>query len=126
MALFPGSVRPLTNSDAIDVAINDGAGNQLTGFDSSRPATSTITTVAASATSVTLLAANPARRRLVINNHSGSAVFVAFAATATATAYTYKIPANSNVDGVLNDYTGIVTGIWNTATGNAIITEIST
>lgn len=126
MPLFPGSVRPLTGSDAIDVAINDGLGNQLTGFDSSRPATSVITTVASSATSVTLLAANTARRRLVINNSSSSVLFVAFAATATATAYTYRVPAHSTVDGILNDYTGIVTGIWTTAAGNAIITEIST
>lgn len=126
MGLYPGSIFNLTNADAAVVAMVDGTGTQLTGFDPSRPATATLSSVAASVTSVLLLAANAARRRFVIHNQSSSVLFVAFAATATAAAYTYRIAANSDIDGALNDYTGIITGIWAAANGNARITEITT
>lgn len=125
MALSPSLLIEPNDVRAAAVAVVDTTGTQLSGFDSSRPTTATLTTVASSATSVSLLAANPARRRFVVVNESSKTLFIAFAATATLTAYTVSVAGGMVYEGVLNDYTGVVSGIWSTANGNARITEIT-
>ena len=126
MALAPSFIIEPNDIRASAVAVVDTTGTQLSGFDPSRPSTATISSVASSATSVTLLVANPARRRVVIVNESSKTLFVAFAATATTAAYTVSIAGNATYSGPLNDYTGIITGIWSAVNGNARITEITT
>ena len=121
-----GSLRDLQNARALDVAVVDGNGDQLTGFDSSRPASAAITSVASAATSTVLLPANPARRRVIFYNDSTKNLRVAFAATASATAFTALLPGKSLYESDLNDYTGIISGIWEAANGFARITEITT
>lgn len=108
------------------VAVVDTTGTQLAGFDQSRPATAALTNVASVTTSVVLAAANAARRGLIIVNDSTKVLYVAFAATASATAFTYKLGGGATVELPLNGYTGVVSGIWATANGNARITEITT
>jgi hypothetical protein len=124
MALSP-SLRIIGDTRAHDVAVVDGSGNHLTGFDPTRPATATITSVAASTTSVSLLAANASRRRVVITNDGNATLYIAFAATASTTAFTYVVAKGQVFDGPLNDYTGDISGIWSSVSGNARITEIS-
>jgi len=82
-----------------------------------------ITTVAASASAVSLLAANTDRKSARIVNDSTAVLYVALGETASATNYTAKLAADEafNFDG----YTGAVSGIWASATGNARITELS-
>ena len=125
MGLFQGAYRLLTNTVAVDVAVVDGNGDQLTGFDQSRPANAALTTVASSTTSVTLLAANPARREVYIQNVGSKILYVAFDATASLAAFTLRIAANSGERLTLNSYTGVISGIWNAVNGNAVITEIT-
>lgn len=120
------SIFELGDTRAKAVAVVDAAGVQLSGFDHSRPATATITSVASSPTSVSLAAANAARRGLVITNDSTKILYIAFAATATVSAWTYKLGAGATVELPLNGYTGIVTGIWSAVNGSARITEITT
>jgi hypothetical protein len=124
--MYIGSFRELTDARPADVAIVDLNGTQLSGFDQSRPSTSVITSVPASITSVTLLAANAARRQFFINNVSGKILRVAFAATASTSAYTILIAANGAYESPLNGYTGLITGIWAGTGGTAIITEVTT
>ena len=126
MSLLGASLRFLTNARAQDVAMVDANGDQLTGFDSSRPATATLTSVVASIVSVSLLAANAARRQIMIHNDGTKTLFVAFAATASATAFTVVIGASNTYVSPVNGYTGIISGIWNVANGNARITEVTT
>ena len=126
MALSPSLLVEPNDVRAAAVAVVDTTGTQLGGFDSSRPANATLSTVGASITPVTLLVANAARRRFTIVNEGVKTLFVAFAATASATAYTAAIAGGGVYEGVLNDYTGIVTGVWSAANGNARITEITT
>lgn len=64
---------------------------------------------------------------MIIHNEAGQPLKIAFAATATATAYTILLAQNVEYQGPLNDYTGAVSGIWqNAGSGNARITEITT
>ena len=126
MSLLAATIRSLTNARALDVAVVDTNGDQLSGFDASRPANATLTTVAGSVISVSLLASNAARRQVFIHNDGNADLRVAFAATATATAYTAIIPKNGQWESVLDSYTGAITGIWTSATGSARITEVTT
>ena len=87
--------------------------------------TAVLTSVASSVSSVTIAAANTARRMLLIYNDSTSVLYLAYAATATATAFTIKLPAASLYEMPSPVYTGIVTGIWSSANGSARVTEMS-
>jgi hypothetical protein len=121
------SIIELTNDiRAKAVAIFDANGVQLSGFDPSRPANAAITSVASSATSVSLLAANAARRAVVITNDGTKILYIAFAATATVAAFTYKLGSGATIELPLNGYTGVISGIWSAVNGNARITEITT
>lgn len=98
------------------------------GTASGEAATSAVTNVAASATSVTLKALNISRRALYIFNAGTSTLFVKLGATATTTtSFTYAIPPNGFWE--LPDdpiYTGVVDGIWSATGGNgALVTELT-
>jgi hypothetical protein len=87
--------------------------------------TSAVTSVASSATVVTLLALNTSRRTAIIVNDSTSILYIKFGSGASLTSYTYRIPSYGTIE--IDDpvYTGIVTGIWSSANGSARITELA-
>ncbi len=89
--------------------------------------TSVLSNVAASATSVTLLASNAARLTFVLYNDSTSALYVKLGATASATSFTKRMLPNEQWDtsdlGV--NYTGRIDGIWDSAAGAMRVTELS-
>ena len=83
---------------------------------------SATSSVASSATSVTLKAANAARRELVVFNDSSAILYVKYGATASSTDFTHRLEPYDTL--IENVYTGIVDGIWASATGNARVTEV--
>jgi hypothetical protein len=85
--------------------------------------TPTLTNVASSITSVTLLAANAARRNFIIYNDSTSDCYIKYGTTASSTSFTYYLPSL----GTLQDefYAGRIDAIWISAAGNARVTEVS-
>ena len=88
--------------------------------------TATLSSVASSATTVSLLASNTARKGMTVFNESTAILYLAYAATASTTAYTVQIPANSYYElPFIKTYTGAISGIWSAANGNARITELS-
>jgi len=86
-------------------------------------ASATLSNVASSATNVTLLASNASRRNAIIVNDSTSVLYVKFGATASATSYTYRLPAYNTLELPVPVYQGIIDGIWVSANGNARVTE---
>lgn len=89
-------------------------------------ATSTLTSVASSATTVSLLALNTARKGAYVYNDSTSVLYLAFATTASITAYTTQIPAGAFWEMPTSPvYTGAISGIWSSANGNARLTELT-
>ena len=86
--------------------------------------TATLSNVAASATSVTLLASNSARRAATIYNDSTQKLYVKLGATASTTSFTVILFAQSFMD-VPGYYQGIIDGIWSSANGSARVTEIT-
>jgi hypothetical protein len=85
--------------------------------------TATLANVAGSASSVTLQASNSGRLRLVIVNDSESILRVKYGSTASATSFTYQLAPFATLTEEM--YTGIVTGIWDSATGSARMTELT-
>ena len=88
--------------------------------------TPTLSSVGASATTVSLLSSNTSRKGVYIFNDSNSAMYVAFAATASTSLYTVKIPAMSFFEMPTTPiYTGTISALWDVATGAARITELA-
>ena len=80
-----------------------------------------VTRIAGAITSVTLLAANTARKQAIIINDSTSVLYVKYGATASNTDFTFIVLAGGSL--IIDDYTGRLDGIWSTATGSAQLTE---
>lgn len=87
-------------------------------------ATSTVTSVPASIVSVQLLAAEANRIEAIIRNDSVSeSLYVKYGSAASSTSHTVElIPGDSLV---VDKYTGIIHGIWTSATGDARITQVT-
>lgn len=91
-----------------------------------RAATSTLTNVTASASNVTVLALNANRKAATIYNDSTATLYLKWGATASATSFTVLILGGSyyELPGP-TVYTGILDGIWSSATGAARVTELT-
>ncbi len=87
-------------------------------------ATSAVTQVGDATTSTTLKALNANRIRLTITNDSSSVLYIKEGATASATSYTYRLAQYDAV--IIDDYTGVVDGLWSADSGGfAYVTEIT-
>lgn len=91
--------------------------------------TATHANVSASASAVTLLAANSSRKfGSTIVNDSTAILYIKLGSSASATDYWVAIDGKTTVPGIASlpdGYTGIVTGIWASATGAARVTEMT-
>lgn len=89
-----------------------------------RSATGTVSSVGGSAASVTVLASNANRVAATFFNDSTANAYLAAAASASATTFTKKLlPGDFFV--LPAWYTGIVTALWDSATGNMRVTEFT-
>lgn len=88
-------------------------------------ATGTSATVTASTTAKTIQAANPGRRGLTVYNDSTAFLYVLLGAgTASTTVFSNKMQGGGYYE-IPSGFTGIVTGVWSSATGNARVTEVT-
>jgi hypothetical protein len=88
--------------------------------------TATLANVAGSASSVTLQASNSDRKGWSIHNDSSAILYVKFGSSASSTSYTVKLIADAYYElPTTSVYTGIITGIWASATGSARVTELT-
>lgn len=91
-----------------------------------RPApasTATLSNVASSATSVTVLAANSLRRLATFYNDSTQDVRLKFGTTASATDFSVYLPSLGSLSLNGEDYSGRIDGIWISANGSMRVTE---
>ncbi|PHM11630.1 hypothetical protein [Nostoc sp. 'Peltigera malacea cyanobiont' DB3992] len=86
--------------------------------------TSTPTTIPASISNVAILTANSNRKGATIWNDSTANLFIEFGATATTSAFTAKLSAGGYYETPFN-YTGVISGIWSGANGNALVRELT-
>lgn len=88
-------------------------------------ATATLTNVSASASTVSLLASQVRRAGAIFFNDSDAILYLAFAATSSTTAFTYRIDPYGTLELPMPVYTGAISGIWSSATGAVRITELT-
>jgi hypothetical protein len=88
--------------------------------------TGTITSVTNAIASFSVLASNANRKGFVIHNDSTTTVFVAFAATTSATAFTIRLTSQASyISNSLPIYRGAISGIASAANGALRITELT-
>lgn len=86
--------------------------------------TGTTSSVAGSGSNQTLAASNTSRLGLTIYNDSTANLYIKLGSVATLSDFTIKIAARGYYELPYN-YTGKIDGIWDSATGNARITELT-
>ena len=115
-----------TGEGARPVIILDGSGDHITAFSGISPntATSTVTSVADTASSTTLLSSNASRKGFRITNTSSAVLYVKYGTTASATDFTARLPQYAYLEE--NLYDGRVDGIWASDPGDgaALITSL--
>lgn len=133
-AAFPASG---TAAGAQDVGGNmaplllDASGNlKVSGSLTTTPpaaGTATLSSVAGATSSTTVLASNASRLAFTLYNDSDSAVFVKLGATASSSSFFKKmLPYESLTTRDLGvNYTGRIDAIWDSATGNMRVTELT-
>ena len=88
---------------------------------------STVTTVNASVSDTTLLASNANRKGLIIFNNSTAILYILLT-SGTSSSTNFSILLNQNESLIIDNtclYTGIIKGIWASATGDCKVTEFS-
>lgn len=88
-----------------------------------RPSAASLANVTASASNVTLLASNAARRGAYFFNDSTAALYLKFGATASTSSFTVKLAAAGYFELPQPCYTGVIDAIWESANGAVRITE---
>ena len=119
IALIPSA---LTGSGNFKAALVEATATLTT--KETRSATPAQSSVAGSATNVTLLASNANRLGATIYNDSTAVLYLKLGATASTTSFTQKMQPDGYYE-VPFGYTGIIDGLWASATGNARITELT-
>lgn len=122
---MPVGGAPVTLVNRDGSASVGGASGMLTANDLRSPS-STFTSVPSGIASVTILAANSARKGATIANTDANALLLDLTGgTASATRYSYSL-ATGGVLEVPFGYSGAITGVWAAdGTGAALVTEFS-
>lgn len=114
------------------VKLSHGADGSATDTSSASPlpvrqagATATLANVSGATSSTTLIASNTDRRGFVIYNDSAAILYVKFGSAASSTSFTYYVAPYATLESPDWCYTGIITGIWASATGAARTTELA-
>ena len=108
---------------ATDVALPAGT-NAIGTVTIAKSGTATLSNVASSATSVTLLSAAATRLGATFVNDSTQICYVKFGTTASATDYSVRMYPNDYFELPFN-YTGRIDAIWASANGNMRVTELT-
>ncbi|HMJ84036.1 MAG TPA: hypothetical protein VK504_12745 [Vicinamibacterales bacterium] len=111
MSLDLGSIRQVGDATARDVAILDVNGNQLSGFDASRPANAARTILTFTGVAQLILAANAARRQVFITNLTNKPLFIGLGTAPTVTDYDFQIAVGQTYISDLDAFTGAIHGI---------------
>lgn len=114
----------ICQADTFDVAITGVVNVNI--VDELVLQTPIVTSVAGSAVAVNLLVANLNARQRIIHNDSTAILFMKYGAGASTTDYSVRLSSQAMFVFPLPLYVGLVTGVWQSATGAARITEVQT
>ena len=123
-----GSETQLTggqNTSANSIPIVIASDQSTIAVKQTRSSTGTQSSVASSATDVTVLASNANRLGAIVYNDSTQILYLLLASGKSSSSnYSVQLAANDYYE-VPAFYTGVIKGIWTSANGNARVTEFS-
>jgi hypothetical protein len=90
-----------------------------------RASGATVTAVESKNTNCLILAVNPLRKMATIYNNSTSVLILKYGTIASLSSFTLKIGSGDYLELPYPCYTGQIDGFWETADGNAMVTEIT-
>ena len=90
-------------------------------FPGAAAGTATVSRVSTSTSSVTLAAANANRKKLIVVTELGT-THIKLGSTASVTDYSFYAPSRTTIE--IDTYTGIVTAVRTSGTGDVQVTEI--
>jgi len=124
--VFPG-VQAVSQSGTWTVQPGNTANTTAWLVNQATSATGTKTSVASSASSVTILASNASRKGAMVYNDSTQVLYLDLSGgTASNASYSVQIQPNGFFElPAPAIYSGLITGIWAAANGNARVTEFS-
>lgn len=112
---------PSTDANVAAVGAN---GLKVDPLSSLKAPSATITSVSGSASTTSLLAANSSRNGVTFYSNSTVNLYLAFASTSSSSVFTVKLPPGGYFEVPFPVYTGQISGIWDSATGAVLITEM--
>lgn len=114
-------------SGASTAALQTTGNTSLASLDSKiSPTTATLTTKARSVTTAVALASNSNRKGFIFHNDTAAICYIAYAATASTAAFSYRIAANAVYEATLPCYTGVISVVWGSGgASNLMITELT-
>lgn len=86
--------------------------------------TATLSNITSQVTTQVILASNPVRKGFILFNDSTANCFIAFAATATTSAFTIFLNPTMTYQNEAIIYTGIMSALWSSANGFLRVTEL--
>lgn len=132
VTVTPAGTQTVTLSSTVTVTLSSTvtvtpSGTQTVTFAANRPSAGSVYLISSATSSTTLLASNASRRKFMVHNKGNKNLYVLFnTGTATATDnFSLVLSPNGNYESDLDDYTGIIKGIWDTGANGtpALITE---
>jgi len=129
LATLAGAVTGSIMSVALQASSNiigklaANAGVNIGTVDLTAPSTATPTTVASSITVQTLLAAKATRIGAIIFNNSTATLYVKLGSAASLSSWSFRMDPGAYWEMPRGYYSGIITGIWSAANGEAHVTE---
>jgi len=91
-----------------------------------RGSSTSVTQIAAATSSTTLLSSNSLRVKAVIVNDASSStntLYIKEGTGVTGSSYTYRLSQYDTL--IVTDYTGVLTGVWASTSGSAMVSETS-
>ena len=127
MAKSPAAILYDSSGNPVGVVLDGSIYRLQVEAATQKPTTGTHTSVAASETSVTLLAANSSRIGATVYNDSVSRnlYLLLGSGPASTSVFTAILPKNGGYYEVPYGYIGIIVGVWDGTTGYARITELT-
>lgn len=125
IALFPTSLGQKTMANSLAVVVASDQSTLPISNAKNFSSVATLTNVASSASSVQLVAANAARKGLLIYNDGTALLRIKFGTTASATSFSIPIATATLYTMDFPFFDGRIDGIWAAANGSARITELT-
>ena len=110
---------------AVDADDGDVSSSNPMPSQEARPSSSSVSSISGSASNQQFLMSNSSRKGATFYNDSTATLYLKLGTTASTSSYTVQLTPQSYYELPYPVYTGRIDGIWSSATGSALVTELT-